>query len=76
MGFESELGAMDLGSEVGAETHGTEVGAKICGSDLDVRVRGTDLHATSAPLGRLVLPGQASRRQDLRRRDVLPRRRR
>ena len=50
--------------------------AKICGSDLGAGVRGADLPATSAPLGCHVFHGQASRRQDLRRRDVLPRRRR
>ena len=63
MGFESELGAMDLGSEVGAETLGSEVGAKICGSDLGARVCGADLPAPSAPLGCPILPSQASRRQ-------------
>ena len=72
MGFESKLGAMDLGSEVGVETHGSEVGAKICGSDLGVGDRGVKLPATSASLGCPVLPDQASRCQVLRRRDVLP----
>jgi hypothetical protein len=54
VGFESELGTMDLGSKVGAETHGSYLGA---------RVRGADLPATSALLGCPVLTGQASRRR-------------
>jgi hypothetical protein len=45
MGFESEVGAMNLGSEVGT---------KICGSNLGARICGTDIPTTLAPLDALL----------------------